>query len=167
MFSRRPFEVVVLPNSILADLRKYRSAQLPNETGGFLLGHRREGSIEVVSYTSEQTGDHATPTSFIRASPAHEKEIKAQWKATEGQLSAVGDWHSHPWGDGSPSSTDRRAWKTLIRAWDRPIFALILGEQDAYGAFYVIASRIRPSVRRLTILQDDGCDTVFGFATTR
>jgi proteasome lid subunit RPN8/RPN11 len=74
------------------------------ETGGVLLGHVTGSRVEVVAARTRASG--RTPNSVtLDLSEGH------------GQLGlvAVGDWHSHPDDDATPSETDRSSWDRAFR----------------------------------------------------
>jgi len=128
-------KTVSIPKSLIAELVTARSENLPYETGGFLLGQRSAGDIEIVSATRQGRDDKATPSSFERNDPSHHLIAFDRWKRDAGRTGYAGDWHSHPTGDGSPSSTDRRAWSTLYDHSKGPIVGVILGETERLRVF--------------------------------
>lgn len=145
-------DFLIVPRSILADIRAERDRHLPNETGGFLIGVRRGRHIEVTGLTRQGTGDVATRTSFARSSPSHREHIHRTWRRSEGLESLVGDWHTHPLGTADASSTDLAAWRTLVRTSRRPMVGLI----DAGGAapkLFFASERHRPFARELLVAQ--------------
>lgn len=128
-------KTILIPKALITELVAARSERLPSETGGFLLGQRREGDIEVVSATRQGPDDKATPWSFDRNDASHHRIAFDRWKKDAGRTGYAGDWHSHPAGDGSPSGTDRRAWSILQDHSKGPIVGLILGETEELRVF--------------------------------
>src|SRR5579871_1784012 len=124
---------LLVPNRLLKEMRTERSLALPNETGGFLVGKRRGEFIEVTDISTQGPDDCATPWSFDRSDAKHAREISGAWKSSAGSVGLVGDWHSHPFGDGSPSKQDRGAWKAIVTATRSDCVGLIFG--DAERAF--------------------------------
>jgi integrative and conjugative element protein (TIGR02256 family) len=111
---------------VLTALSDAASKCAPNETGGFLIGLRRDTSIEVTGNTSEGLGDRATRSTFERAGRHHQREAERAWKESGGFQTLVGDWHSHPVGAGEPSLMDELAWGDLLKAMKRPGVAIIV-----------------------------------------
>lgn len=128
-------KTVLIPKALVAELVAARGEHLPDETGGFLLGQRRDGDIEIVSATRQGPDDKATPSSFERNDASHHLIAFDRWKRDAGRTGYAGDWHSHPAGDGSPSSTDRRAWSVLYDHSRGPIVGIILGETERLRVF--------------------------------
>jgi integrative and conjugative element protein (TIGR02256 family) len=134
---RRPLAAaaILIPKRLLGELRTEREAQLPVETGGYLIGHRRRPHLDVTGATHQGEGDIATGYSFDRADPSHGRRAVEAWKKDGGLSTVVGDWHSHPTGRGDASGADETAWRTLARAARAPMVGIILG--DAAEAVYL------------------------------
>lgn len=47
----------------------------------------------------------------------------------------LGDWHSHPTGDGTPSGQDRKAWSILNDHSRGAVIGIVLGEQPPLRVF--------------------------------
>jgi len=146
---------VLIPKSLVADLVAARGEYLPDETGGFLLGQRRDGDIEIVSATRQGPQDKATPSSFERNDDSHHLIAFDRWKRDAGRTGYAGDWHSHPAGDGSPSSTDRRAWSVLYDHSKGPIVGLILGETQQLRVFRGAKRMGMPWVTECVLARED------------
>lgn len=149
---------VLIPTTLLAELKAARTAGLPLETGGFLIGRRRGAHLEVTQATYQGVNDVATRTSFDRADRAHTASAVSAWRADAGLSDVVGDWHSHPSGAGAPSDTDLRAWWTLAQAKRRPIVGLILGDETL--SLHMANFRDRRIVR-LASIEETATETVF------
>lgn len=101
----------------------------PWEVGGWLLGYwdEAEGNVLVT---------HATPPSrgtpfHIRISGRHHRQFFDQaWEASEGRVTFLGDWHTHPGGPPNPSERDEKAIAQLAednRYGNSPPLMLIAG----------------------------------------
>lgn len=90
----------------------------PWEVGGWLLGY----------WTADQTAlfvTHATPparrgTPFgVRISAdGHRERFDSAWEASEGHVTFLGDWHTHPGCVATPSRRDRVALRQLAEEPD-------------------------------------------------
>ncbi|WP_445358804.1 Mov34/MPN/PAD-1 family protein [Microbulbifer sp. ANSA005] len=88
-----------------------RRNQLPNETGGMLLGivDQKTKIIALVSWVGQPPNSIASPSSFLRGSEGQEEIINETQRRTAGIVSYVGEWHSHPPNvTASPSCDDKK-----------------------------------------------------------
>src|SRR5690606_3672874 len=121
------------------------------------------GDIEVLTATRQGPGDKATPYSFDRNDDeSHVRIAMDRWKMDEGRTSYVGDWHSHPSGDASPSGKDRKAWSILEAHSNGPIIGMILGETKRVRVFRCAKSFGLVRVRECFLVGED--DTHFRYA---
>jgi integrative and conjugative element protein (TIGR02256 family) len=148
-------------------MRRERRRRLPAETGGFLIGKRRGPYIEITDITTQGPADEATASSFERADKKHTKLVLDKWKADGGFTSLVGDWHTHPFGDGSPSLTDERGWSALTAATKADCAALIFGENESIKAFLIIRGLLWNKIVPLSRIDDDDHDLIFGSSTAK
>jgi len=162
-----PTHGIILPHRILAKMQAERAVNLPKETGGFLIGASRGPHIEITDATLQGADDIATAFSFERADKRHESAIGAAWQEGSQQISVVGDWHSHPFGDGSPSGMDRRAWRTLSDANGMDCVGLILAGALLPRVFLLRRRAFHPKIMECALLADEGDDLVFGPSSRR
>jgi integrative and conjugative element protein (TIGR02256 family) len=57
--------------------------------------------------------DSATPFRFVRKDPKHIKLLQHYYDKSNGYLNLVGEWHTHPEAQPTPSLTDRTNWKRI------------------------------------------------------
>jgi integrative and conjugative element protein (TIGR02256 family) len=116
--------------------RQIRFANLPNETGGVLLGYfdQKLQSIFVVDILSAPLDSAADPSGFIRGVQGLEEHIKIAQARTANIVSYIGEWHSHPSGISTkPSEHDIRLLSYLAEILNRdglPGVMLIVGENQ-------------------------------------
>ena len=96
------------------------------EQGGILLGAYRKEGLEVVGLTEAAPADERALTRFVRQDPAHQAAAMAAWKESGGQLTMVGEWHTHPSGEPEPSPTDRGTWGSVVRSSRLPLLFVIV-----------------------------------------
>lgn len=117
-------------------LRAYRTAKLPNETGGMLLGiiDTQARAIQVVDVTGEPPDSKGTSLGFIRGTDGVSEFLEDVRKLTVGAVGYAGDWHSHPDGhSASASSTDTRQLSSLaeqMASEGLPSLMVIVGEHQ-------------------------------------
>ncbi len=127
----------IIWNARLQDkARKIRSANLPNETGGVLLGYfdQKLRSIFVVDILSAPVDSSADPSGFTRGVQDLEEKIEMAQERTANIVSYIGEWHSHPSGISTkPSEHDIRLLSYLAEILNRdglPGVMLIVGENQ-------------------------------------
>lgn len=65
-----------------------------------------------------------------RLDPIHQQTAFKLWERTRQTADYIGDWHTHPQVQPSPSSMDRREWGKITRAKSTSMIFAILGLQD-------------------------------------
>jgi Prokaryotic E2 family A/ThiF family/Prokaryotic homologs of the JAB domain len=127
---------VALDEHLVETLYRARSAKLPNETGGVILGahdldHR---TIHLTVGLQSPTDSTEWPNLYIRGARDLSRTVALYKRRTDGMLGYVGEWHSHPSGCGSsPSTLDRQALANVaveLSADGLPALTLIVGERD-------------------------------------
>jgi integrative and conjugative element protein (TIGR02256 family) len=139
-----------------------RAVNLPLETGGFLLGHRRGKHLEVTTITSEGSGDLAGRYSFERRGKHHQQGATKAWTETQGLVGLIGDWHSHPSGRGEPSETDRAAWSTLTKTMLGAPSVGIIAHPEGLAVYSVQQRRNRLTDVPMLLIDATEDDLVFG-----
>ena len=89
---------LALDDGLLAKLAALRSAKLPNETGGVLIGtfDLEKMVVHVLDTIPSPPDSKEWPTLYIRGSEGLLKNVNRLLEASGGQLEYVGEWHSHP-----------------------------------------------------------------------
>jgi integrative and conjugative element protein (TIGR02256 family) len=119
-----------------AQLRKFRNQRLPNETGGVLLGDMdtRRRIVHIGLALPSPADSVEWPDMYIRGAEGLRERVNQLHSFSGGQLSYVGEWHSHPDGVAStPSQQDLVALEILereMRAEGLPTVMLIQGQDN-------------------------------------
>jgi hypothetical protein len=127
---------VVTDQSLLDEVAETRLNNLPNETGGVIVGtHDMERKIlYVVGVIPSPPDSTEWPNLYIRGSEGLARRVGVVGEITDGQLGYVGEWHSHPLGHTPlPSTDDRKAFAWVQEYMDvdgLPAVMLIVGERD-------------------------------------
>lgn len=98
---------VIWDSKIESILWEIRAHNLPDETGGVLLGivDQKDKTVCVVTATNAPVGSTGSTTAFSRASAKTYRDTANS--RTAGIVDYVGEWHSHPKGYGvTPSGAD-------------------------------------------------------------
>ncbi|WP_310886220.1 MULTISPECIES: Mov34/MPN/PAD-1 family protein [Pseudomonas syringae group] len=64
----------------------------------------------------------------------HDAIAHKRWEHSEGKIRSLGEWHTHPENNPSPSGIDLREWHALAskRKDGRPVLGVIVGRHDLY-----------------------------------
>lgn len=126
---------VVSHKGIEEKLRHLRSARLPVETGGVILGYqdhvsRRVYVVDVLPQPPDSVGE---VTGFVRGVTGLQESIREASHRTADVVGYVGEWHSHPAGSRpTPSTHDRQLLDHLsaeLAAEGDPALMIIIGHQ--------------------------------------
>ncbi|MBN1430615.1 MAG: ThiF family adenylyltransferase [Anaerolineae bacterium] len=98
-------------------MRDHRQNQLPNETGGVLLGKIDYDlrTVYVGTMLSSPQDSCEWPTTYVRGAAGLYQRVETIKSVTGGELYYVGEWHSHPKGvSNAASRDDRKAHQWLV-----------------------------------------------------
>lgn len=132
-FRRADASVLVVGSEPLEAMGRYRQTHPGSlEAGGVLLGRYLAEAPHVIidEITVPMKGDKRMPMSFHRGHEEHQRLIDQHWHSTRGTCVYLGEWHTHPEPDPTPSSIDLRDWRRRLRSdvFDAvSLFFLILG----------------------------------------
>jgi integrative and conjugative element protein (TIGR02256 family) len=159
----RPLTLWV-PELQLRRLAEEAEGHRPNETGGVLLGHRNGLDIVVRDVVDAGPAAVRTPSGMR---PDHEyqvRSIREAFAASDGAVTYLGEWHSHPDGSAALSNRDRRTLRNIAREHDafcpEPAMLILASEEDGvwlpgawigrlgrlgrWGKIKVARARLRP-----------------------
>lgn len=97
------------------------------EAGGILLGYRKGPNLHVVRITTPHVTDNRRRYRFDRAAYHHQQVALEQWRASEKTMDYLGEWHTHPEINPSPSGMDISEWTKITSRQPRPMVFMILG----------------------------------------
>lgn len=106
-FSERECEVH-FPKKLFKKISKLAKIDLPNETGGTLVGYYT-GNKSLAIIVDVLVVSSSWPKflqRFIRPPDSTDKQLSKIFRETKGAIHYLGDWHSHPNTSPKPSSTD-------------------------------------------------------------
>ena len=129
---------IVYMNAIISKLSEARIAKLPNETGGVLVGsydmHRK--IIYVVDSILSPKDSEEYPNSYLRGIEGVKERLLAIENQTVGNLSYVGEWHSHPDNCGlEKSEDDKKQFEWIdeqLSSVGLPPLMLIMGGNEKF-----------------------------------
>jgi integrative and conjugative element protein (TIGR02256 family) len=105
------------------------------EAGGIFIGSYRGPHIEITACTTPLPRDVRRPTMFDRKDPGHHAAALAAWKASGGTDTYVGEWHTHPVDDPTPSARDLRTWRLILARGTDPVVFIIVGRRSVWCAW--------------------------------
>jgi integrative and conjugative element protein (TIGR02256 family) len=118
LFRAADRQVFKLDAPVVRRLHDFRQTQcVSREAGGVLLGRwlRESEHVVVDELTTPMRGDRRGRTSFHRAAQAHQQRIDRAYAESHGTCGYLGEWHTHPEADPTPSSVDLDDWRRRLR----------------------------------------------------
>lgn len=97
------------------------------EAGGILLGYRREIHLHVTMATTPQPDDQGWRYFFKRSARYHQEIALKQWNDSDEKMDYLGEWHTHPEPQPSPSMLDLSEWRQICSRRPDPMAFLIMG----------------------------------------
>lgn len=131
------WHVYVSPD-VLRSMMAVRKESLPKETGGVLVGgiDFDRFAIYIVGLIPAPADSRQFPNGFIRGSKLLAERLREIERRTLGNLSYLGEWHSHPNGTGTMPSTDDAKLFTWIQENTvldgRPAVMVIAGQRGEF-----------------------------------
>lgn len=125
---------VRLSSSVENRMRTANLSKKPNETGGVLLGSvfLNAKVIVVTDILPPPPDSIETPTEFILGTDGLEACIKDIERKTNGKVTYLGTWHSHPHGGGASSTDKTTASRLLFIRNYEPTVCLIWTEKCVF-----------------------------------
>lgn len=133
---RAPFCLIELQDVALSGMLAFRQfSKSGMEAGGVLIGTRRGPHFEVFGATSPQPSDKRSRFSFVRSGKKHRELATKEWARSGQRHGYIGEWHTHPELQPTPSWIDRRGWRKLHEQLQQPLIHLIVGFETV-GLWY-------------------------------
>lgn len=111
---------LLLTRPILKRLRRELHRAGSHEIGGLLLGeHVSENEFRVIDISVQGTG--GSIASFVRDPASHDAQLKSFFARTKSDFTRfnyLGEWHSHPMFDVTPSQTDCHSMQSIVDSTD-------------------------------------------------
>jgi integrative and conjugative element protein (TIGR02256 family) len=110
---REPLPFLFVHHQAARDLLRLPAA--PWEIGGWLLGYWAAGGAQIVVSHPTPPGPRGSPFGVRISSRGHRHRFDTAWDASGGEVTYLGDWHTHPAGTPSPASRTRRRCASSLR----------------------------------------------------
>lgn len=122
------------------------------ETGGILLGSLRGPHIECTGFSEAGPDDRRGSLHFTRQDSIHQKIASHAWNISGHTVTFIGEWHTHPIGNPTPSSIDTASWCALAqRAKHSMVF--LIAAPSAWQGFLVAPGTKYASIHPLSIFE--------------
>ena len=148
-WKHRPAYRMSLSEVAVSEMRAAANSAHPLETGGLLIGYRRNELIVVVDVV-EVRDVASTSHGYTRREQAAQVVLDTARTRWGGTFGYVGDWHSHT-ALVAPSSRDIRSLRRVARQYRLPVGLIVVARRTAMASrlFAVVAHG-----RRLARLED-------------
>lgn len=117
-FQRFGGGTIELGKAVIDALDRYRQLEAgAPEAGGMLLGRLISESNDLVidEATEPSKRDRKGRYFFFRRRSHAQKRVDEVWYGSASTVNYLGEWHSHPEDDPSPSATDTNNWFAICR----------------------------------------------------
>ena len=120
-----------LSHNVVQQMQSYvQDKPTGKEAGGILLGRYVLGCGDVVvdKITVPMKGDQRSRFHFFRSAHLHQQAINETWISSGGTCNYLGEWHTHPESDPTPSFIDTLGWrkKLLIDRFDSDVLYFVI-----------------------------------------
>ena len=124
--------LVVIMNHVVKRLLPYRQQLFfSRESAGVLIGERRASHLVICDLSEPGPGDIRSRFCVDRKGAHHQEKICAIFAQSGGTQQYIGEWHTHPEDNPTPSSTDQNSWKANIDS-TFPMLVLIVGRKKIW-----------------------------------
>ena len=117
---------VTLSFRVLQTLRRFEQKNNKNEAGGILLGKVYQDIILMEKVTVPGLYDKFGRYYYIRSKKTAQRVINKFWESSNGRTIYLGEWHTHPVMNPTPSPQDRKMIKKCLKSTKMEIEFLIL-----------------------------------------
>ncbi|MHB8892842.1 MAG: Mov34/MPN/PAD-1 family protein [Candidatus Limnocylindrales bacterium] len=126
---------------LLRRLAREADEAQPDETGGVLLGWRNGDDAVIQQVVDAGPRAQRWPTGMRPDAEYQATKVAAAFEATDGAVTYLGDWHSHPGTTPTPSRRDRKTLRNIATDADaqcpEPLMLIVAGGEPVWepGAF--------------------------------
>lgn len=139
---------ILVESNVLDVICAYRQdSKTKHEAGGTLMGYRSGQHLHVLRATVPMPLDRSSRVSFERLDPGHQLTVTRAWEDSQGRIDYLGDWHTHPQLNPSPSCIDYNEWRKLGLTLNKPLLFIIVGEREKIFSAYHVNQRTVPLTR--------------------
>ena len=135
-----PAGTVIIAPKTYRNLLPYRQTGRKKETGGVLMGYKANRDVWVISTLMHPSPSNKCGRTWLQRDLAAAQEfVNRVHRQSNGQLTYLGEWHTHPEKEPRPSMADFGMLGDILTA-SRPappfLLGLILGDEGACCLWY-------------------------------
>lgn len=131
---------ICIAESALKVLDSYKQTGNQNEAGGIIIGRVYENNVVCITELSEPNEfDKTSKNSFVRDKKMAQLIVDEAFKKSRGELIYLGEWHTHPEQNPTPSWVDKRMIKEQFKKNiinENFLILLIQGTESLYASIY-------------------------------
>lgn len=125
-----------ISKSVLKRIEEETKFHYPKEFGGVFVGYKSDVNFIITDILIPDEYKNGT-TIFIREPGTLNERLLEIHKMTNGKIEYLGEWHSHPNGSTTPSSTDIYAMEIISKDKniniDRPLLMIVEVDKASFG----------------------------------
>jgi integrative and conjugative element protein (TIGR02256 family) len=140
MMLKRDKYTIHISDEVLSILNKYKQDKNQNESGGIILGSVHKDNHIYISKISEPNAlDKSSRCGFERDKKTAQIIVDAEFYESDGKVIYLGEWHTHPEKNPTPSFVDIRMIKQQYKVNkinENFLILLIQGTGSLYVSVY-------------------------------
>lgn len=140
MIVKRDKYTIHISEEVLSVLDKYKQKKNQSESGGIILGFVHEDNCVYISKISQPNAyDRASRFGFERDKKVAQIIVNSEFYESDGKVIYLGEWHTHPEQNPSPSSIDVQMIKQQYNSNkinENFLILLIQGTENLYVGLY-------------------------------
>lgn len=126
--------IVEIRENVINILCSYKQdTQLKKEKGGALMGKRlKNGNIIITDVTRPQPGDKESRFKNKKDKLQHQVIANQIWNNSNHYVCCIGEWHTHPERQPTPSRIDRKSWSMFVKSQNvtQTYYFIIVGIEE-------------------------------------
>lgn len=144
-FEKSTLKYLYISNETLSKIKQELLHYYPNEFGGVFVGYK-QGDLIIIDDILIPDDFENGKTIFVRRPGTLNDRLELIFNETKGKITYIGEWHSHPDGPPSPSSTDIDAMREIVNTKkignSNPILMIAkISEQIFEPVFYIYVEK--------------------------
>ena len=140
MIIKRDKYTIHISNEVLSILTRYKQDKNQNESGGIILGSvHKENHIYISKISEPNAFDKSSRYGFERDKKAAQLIVDAEFYESNGKVIYLGEWHTHPEKNPTPSPIDIKMIKQQYKSNkinENFLILLIQGTESLYVVVY-------------------------------
>ena len=144
-----PTRMIWLPEKLREEMSILATNAYPNETGGVLIGYNAGNGLVITAITGPGRDAIHKPHAFTPDYAYHDAEIERIYNQSGRRHTYLGDWHSHPDGDSTLSSKDKRTLRAIAEYVPARTSSPIMGILDGRTSWRFVVWRHLPRSLRM------------------